>query len=163
MCEIAAKHHHVYFFFALFPSPFFGGPFPLLFIRSNFTFRLLSSGSSNSMSIFRIPSGYQDVKLGPTKAFFKSFLPVGTFVSFNAVWNILAATWAIFFLFAATLADIALDLAIQAFLLSRRVCYTRLYCFFLAFEVFFLTCVFLQEILQSFHTKNKKKLFLFEK
>lgn len=116
MCEIAAKHHHVYFFFALFPSPFFGGPFPLLFIRSNFTFRLLSSGSSNSMSIFRIPSGYQDVKLGPTKAFFKSFLPVGTFVSFTAVWNILAATRAIFFLFAAKLAeaidDIALDLAI---------------------------------------------------
>jgi hypothetical protein len=24
----------VYFFFALFPSPFFGGPFPLLFIRT---------------------------------------------------------------------------------------------------------------------------------
>ena len=114
----------VYFFFALFPSPFFGGPFPLLFIRSNFTFRLLSSGSSNSMSIFRIPSGYHDVNRGPTNAFFKSFLPVGTFVSFNAVWNILAATRAIFFLFAATLADIALDLAIQAFLLSRRVCFT---------------------------------------
>ncbi|CAL6350801.1 unnamed protein product [Bathycoccus prasinos] len=137
----------VYFFFALFPSPFFGGPFPLLFIRSNFTFRLLSSGSSNSMSIFRIPSGYHDVNRGPTNAFFKSFLPVGTFVSFNAVWNILAATRAIFFLFAATLADIALDLAIQAFLLSRRVC------------AFFLR-VFFWFSSQSFHTKNKKKLLL---
>ena len=117
----------VYFFFALFPSPFFGGPFPLLFIRSNFTFRLLSSGSSNSTSIFRIPSGYHDVNRGPTNAFFKSFLPVGTFVSFSAVWNILAATRAIFFLFAEAIDDIALDLAIFAFLLlSRRVCFTLL-------------------------------------
>ena len=112
----------VYFFFALFPSPFFGGPFPLLFIRSNFTFRLLSSGSSNSMSIFRIPSGYHDVNRGPTNAFFKSFLPVGAFVSFSAVWNILAATRAIFFLFAEAIDDI-LNLALFAFLLlSRRPC-----------------------------------------
>ena len=65
----------VYFFFALFPSPFFGGPFPLLFIRSSFTFRLLSSGSSNSMSIFRIPSGYHDVNRGPTNAFLRVFSP----------------------------------------------------------------------------------------
>ena len=129
----------VYFFFALFPSPFFGGPFPLLFIRSNFTFRLLSSGSSNSMSIFRIPSGYHDVNRGPTNAFFKSFLPVGTFVSFNAVWNILAATRAIFFLFAAALADIALDLAIQGVSsFASFSCFTlyTLCCFFLALRFF---------------------------
>jgi len=149
----------VYFFFALFPSPFFGGPFPLLFIRSNFTFRLLSSGSSNSMSIFRIPSGYHDVNRGPTNAFFKSFLPVGTFVSFNAVWNILAATRAIFFLFAATLAAIAIDLAIQAFLLSRRVCYTRLYCFFLALRCFFLTCFLLVFLSKFSHEKQEKTAF----
>ena len=137
----------VYFFFALFPSPFFGGPFPLLFIRSNFTFRLLSSGSSNSMSIFRIPSGYHDVNRGPTNAFFKSFLPVGTFVSFSAVWNILAATRAIFFLFAEAIDDIALDLAIYQ-----------------AFVSFFASCVlhlrlwFSSQKLQSFHTKNKKHI-----
>jgi hypothetical protein len=46
-------------------------------------------------------------------------------VSFSAVWNILAATRAIFFLFAEAIDDIALDLAIFAFLLlSRRVCFT---------------------------------------
>ena len=124
----------VYFFFALFPSPFFGGPFPLLFIRSNFTFRLLSSGSSNSMSIFRIPSGYHDVNRGPTNAFFKSFLPVGAFVSFSAVWNILAATRAIFFLFAEAIDDIALFLLSLFlrffFFLSSRVFYTLDVCGF---------------------------------
>ena len=135
----------VYFFFALFPSPFFGGPFPLLFIRSNFTFRLLSSGSSNSMSIFRIPSGYHDVNRGPTNAFFKSFLPVGAFVSFSAVWNILAATRAIFFLFAEAIDDI-LDLALFAFLLlSRRPCVLLSLDLWFSFRK-----------LQSFHTKRKK-------
>ena len=136
----------VYFFFALFPSPFFGGPFPLLFIRSNFTFRLLSSGSSNSMSIFRIPSGYHDVNRGPTNAFFKSFLPVGAFVSFSAVWNILAATRAIFFLFAEAIDDI-LDLALFAFLLLSR----RVVCFTLRLWFSF-------QKLQSFHTKRKKHI-----
>ena len=136
----------VYFFFALFPSPFFGGPFPLLFIRSNFTFRLLSSGSSNSMSIFRIPSGYHDVNRGPTNAFFKSFLPVGTFVSFSAVWNILAATRAIFFLFAEAIDDIAVSISLfLSFFFFRvvRVLHFRLLWF--SFQK-----------LQSFHTKHKK-------
>ena len=40
----------LYFFFDRFPSPFFGGPFPRLFILSNFTFLRLSSGSSNNAS-----------------------------------------------------------------------------------------------------------------
>ena len=141
----------VYFFFALFPSPFFGGPFPLLFIRSNFTFRLLSSGSSNSMSIFRIPSGYHDVNRGPTNAFFKSFLPVGAFVSFSAVWNILAATRAIFFLFAEAIDDI-LDLALFAFLLlSRRaVCFT-----------FFRLVVFLSKASEFSHETQETHLTCF--
>ena len=138
----------VYFFFALFPSPFFGGPFPLLFIRSNFTFRLLSSGSSNSMSIFRIPSGYHDVNRGPTNAFFKSFLPVGAFVSFSAVWNILAATRAIFFLFAEAIDDI-LDLAIFAFLLLSFVVLCVLH---------FRRVWFSFQKRQSFHTKRKKHI-----
>jgi len=137
----------VYFFFALFPSPFFGGPFPLLFIRSNFTFRLLSSGSSNSMSIFRIPSGYHDVNRGPTNAFFKSFLPVGAFVSFSAVWNILAATRAIFFLFAEAIDDI-LDLALFAFLLLSR----------LKCVLHFRRVWFSFQKRQSFHTKRKKHI-----
>jgi hypothetical protein len=49
-------------------------------------------------------------------------------VSFSAVWNILAATRAIFFLFAEAIDDI-LDLALFAFLLlSRRVCFTLQTC-----------------------------------
>ena len=85
-----------YFFFALFPSPFFGGPFPLLFIRSSFTFLLLSSGSSNSRSSFLIRSGYHEVSVGPISALFKSLRPVGRLVSLSAVWNIRAAARAIF-------------------------------------------------------------------
>ena len=44
---------------------------------------------------------------------------MGAFVSFSAVWNILAATRAIFFLFAEAIDDI-LDLALFAFLLLSR-------------------------------------------
>lgn len=141
----------VYFFFALFPSPFFGGPFPLLFIRSNFTFRLLSSGSSNSTSIFRIPSGYHDVNRGPTNAFFKSFLPVGTFVSFSAVWNILAATRAIFFLFAEAIDDIAVSISL----------FLRFFFFRVVRVLHFRLLWFSFQKLQSFHTKHKKHITCF--
>ena len=140
----------VYFFFALFPSPFFGGPFPLLFIRSNFTFRLLSSGSSNSMSIFRIPSGYHDVNRGPTNAFFKSFLPVGAFVSFSAVWNILAYSRRDQgYLFLVRRGN-------RRHSRSRSFCVSSSFASSVCFTFFRLWFSFRK--LQSFHTKRKKHI-----
>jgi hypothetical protein len=68
-------------------------------------------------------------------------------VSFSAVWNILAATRAIFFLFAEAIDDI-LDLALFAFLLLSR----------LKCVLHFRRVWFSFQKLQSFHTKRKKHI-----